>query len=161
MPKGAAIAEASISTSEVRVDLNEAARAESLETEIDRIAKMSLPELRQAWASRWGLPPRFRSTELLRQLVAWRVQAEHFGGLDAETKTLLRRSSMPKPRGPPPGSRLTREFRGILHHVDVGEHAFTYMGASYGSLSEVARVITGTRWNGPRFFGLRDPRPIP
>lgn len=119
---------------------------------------MSLPDLRMLWMARWGVPPRFRSVDLLRRLVAWRLQAEHFGGLDAETKITLRRASMPPPPRPAPGSRLTSEFREVLHHVDVGEHTFIYQGICYASLSAIARAITGTRWNGPRFFGLRDGR---
>lgn len=138
------------------MDLTDNARADGVEAEIQRIEAMSLFELRELWAARWGLPPRFRSTDLLRRLIAWRLQVELFGGLDAETRTLLRRSSMPPTPGPPPGSRLTREYRGVLHHVDVAEHAFIYQGARYTSLSAVARKITGVRWNGPRFFGLRD-----
>lgn len=122
---------------------------------------MSLQDLRSFWATHWGAPPRFRSVDLLRRLIAWRLQAEHFGGLDADTKRLLRRSAVPQPTGLPPGSRLTREFRGVLHHVDVGEHAFTYQGTRYASLSAIARTITGTRWNGPKFFGLRDTAPTP
>jgi len=83
------------------------------------------------------------------------LQAELFGGLDAETKVLLCGSSMPRAKAPP-GSRLTREYRGVLHHVDVDEHGFSYHGQHYDSLSAIARQITGTRWNGPRFFGLRE-----
>ena len=141
--------------------LSENAPTDDLEAEIERIEGMSLQDLRTLWTSRWGAAPRFRSVDLLRRLIAWRLQAELFGGLDADTKRLLRRSAVPQPTGLPPGSRLTREFRGVLHHVDVGEHAFTYQGARYASLSAIARTITGTRWNGPRFFGLRDPAPTP
>ena len=143
------------------MDLNENARADALEAEIQRVEAMPLSGLRTLWAARWGAPPRFRSVDLLRRLIAWRLQAEHFGGLVADTKIMLRRFSMPRPPGPPPGSRLTREFRGVLHHVDVGEHAFTYQGTSYGNLSAIARTITGARWNGPKFFGLRDTAPTP
>jgi hypothetical protein len=141
------------------MDLNEDVRTDAVEADIGLVETMSLSELRRFWTARWGLAPRFRSVDLLRRLIAWRLQAEVFGGLDAETKILLRRSSLPRPPGPPPGSRLTREYRGLLHHVEVGEHAFNYQGTSYGSLSAIARAITGVRWNGPRFFGLRDAAP--
>lgn len=143
------------------MDLSENAQTAALEADIRRVETMSLSDLRMTWTARWGLAPRFRSVDLLRRLIAWRLQAEHFGGLDADTKRLLRRSAVPQPTGLPPGSRLTREFRGVLHHVDVGEHAFTYQGARYASLSAIARTITGARWNGPRFFGLRDTAPTP
>jgi hypothetical protein len=141
------------------MDLSENAPADALEAEIRRIEVMSLQDLRTLWTSRWGAAPRFRSVDLLRRLIAWRLQTELFGDLDADTKRLLRRSAVPQPTGLPPGSRLTREFRGVLHHVDVGEHGFTYQGTRYASLSAIARAITGTRWNGPRFFGLRDTAP--
>jgi len=55
-----------------------------------------------------------------------------------------------------PGALLIREFGGEMHRVTVVAGGFSWKGATYTSLSEVARTITGTRWNGPRFFGLRD-----
>jgi hypothetical protein len=125
-------------------------RIDAVEAEIRLIERMPLSELRALWVSRWGFAPRFRSVDLLRRLIAWRLQTELFGGLDAETKALLRGTSIPRSPGPPPGSRLTREYRGVLHHVDVGEHAFSYRGAHYRSLSAIAREITGSPWNGPR-----------
>jgi DUF2924 family protein len=54
-----------------------------------------------------------------------------------------------------PGTLLRREWQGVLHSVIVAKHGFAWNGSTYGSLSEVARAITGTRWSGPRFFGLR------
>jgi len=143
------------------MNLSENAPADDLEAEIQRIGVLSLQDLRTLWTSRWGTAPRFRSVDLLRRLIAWRLQAELFGGLDADTERLLHRLAVPQPTGLPPGSRLTREYRGVLHHVDIGEQAFTYQGTRYASLSAIARTITGTRWNGPRFFGLRDAAPAP
>ena len=141
------------------MDPNETARSNAVEAEIRLIENMSLQELRAVWSARWGLAPRLRSVDLLRRLIAWRLQAEVFGDLDAGTKILLRRTAIPQPTGLPPGSRLTREYRGQLHHVEVGEHAYTYQGTAYASLSAIARQITGTRWNGPKFFGLRNAAP--
>ena len=63
------------------MNLSENAPADALESEIQRIEAMSLQDLRSLWATRWGTPPRFRSVDLLRRLVAWRLQAEIFGGL--------------------------------------------------------------------------------
>ena len=105
----------------------------ALEAELQRIQTMSLSELRTTWTARWGFAPVFRSVDFLRRLVAWRIQAEVFGGLDAETKDWLGRTRLPPAPRPPPGSRLTREYLGVLHHVEVGEDTFTYRGASYGS----------------------------
>ncbi|WP_411288497.1 DUF2924 domain-containing protein [Phenylobacterium sp.] len=139
------------------MDLDQNALSDVVEAEIRLIEHMQLSELRALWMARWGSAPRFRSVDLLRRLIAWRLQAESFGGLDAETRILLGGTSIPQPPGPPPGSRLTREYLGVLHHVDVGEQAFSYQGTIYRSLSAVARKITGSRWNGPRFFGLREP----
>lgn len=127
----------------------------ALESELQRLEKMSLKELRNLWSAHWGFAPRLRSVALLRHIIAWRLQARLFGGLDARTGTLLKHTSIPRPSRPPVGSRITREYRGVLHEVEVAEKAFIYCGRPYGSLSEIARKITGVRWNGPRFFGLR------
>jgi hypothetical protein len=129
---------------------------DGLETDLIALEKMSLQELRAFWSDRWGIAPRLRSVGLLRLMIAWRLQAVLFGGLDAETKRLLRMKSIPRAPLPPVGSRLTREYQGRPHEVQIAEDGFIYEGCVYRSLSEVARLITGTRWNGPRFFGLRD-----
>jgi hypothetical protein len=129
-----------------------------LESEIDALQFMRLAELRAAWPKRWGRAPRLRSEQLLRLLIAWRRQAEVLGGLDPVTALRLKQRSIPRQR-PSAGTRLTREYRGVLHHVDVGADDFTYAGRAYASISEIARDITGVRWNGPRFFGLRQTPP--
>ena len=98
-----------------------------------------------------------RSRELLARLLAWRIQADAFGGLDATTIRLLKSDRLPAPRLTlAPGMRLARDWQGRRHEVEVLEKGFAYAGTAYRSLSEVARVITGTRWNGLRFFGLRE-----
>ena len=93
---------------------------------------------------------------MLRLIIAWRIQAAAEGGLSAEVKARLRSKYMPRIPTPPAGTRLTREYRGVPYTAVVGEWGIEYAGRTYGSLSEVAREITGTRWNGPRFFGLRN-----
>jgi len=128
---------------------------EALELELRLLEKLPLGELRNFWSERWGFAPRLRSVGMLRHMIAWRLQEELLGGLDASTRTLLRQTSIPRPGRPPVGSRITREYRGVLHQVEVAEKAFVYRGRPYRSLSEIAREITGARWNGPRFFGLR------
>ena len=98
-----------------------------------------------------------RSTDFLARLLAWKIQADALGGLDATTIRLLRgEASGPRPVRVEPGTRVAREWQGRRYEVDVLEKGFRLGEATYGSLSEVARVITGTRWNGLRFFGLRD-----
>lgn len=119
------------------------------------IAVMPLAELRIEWERRYGAAPRHRSADLLRRVLAWRVQADAYGGLDATTKKLLAREDLPLRIAPPPGMRLAREWAGRTHEVIVIESGVVYEGKTWGSLSEVARHITGMRWNGPRFFGLR------
>jgi hypothetical protein len=72
--------------------------AVAVEEELDSLTSMTLAGLRLYWAKRWGAPPRLRSVSLLRHMIAWRLQAELFGGLDAETQHLLKQTSNPRPR---------------------------------------------------------------
>jgi hypothetical protein len=127
-----------------------------LEAQIDALEPMDLRELRQVWAARWGDPPKLRSVDLLKRIIAWKLQVAAMGGLSTNTRARLRSKSMPRIPLPAAGTRLTREYRGVLHTVEIGEKAIQYSGRPYNSLSEVAREITGVRWNGRRFFGLRD-----
>ena len=91
-------------------------------------------------------------------MAAWRLQAPVHGDLDASTKRFVAGRSRLQPTPPAPGTRLTREYKGVPHTVEILAVGVRYGERTYGSLSEVARLITGTRWNGPRFFGLREPR---
>jgi hypothetical protein len=121
---------------------------------------LGLEALRSEWRARYGAPPPLRSPELLGMILAWRIQAEAEGGLGAETRRALRRpvaaGGRTTPR-PSSGTKLVREWQGVRHEVTVlPEGGFLYRGERFRSLSQVARAITGTRWNGPRFFGLRD-----
>lgn len=125
--------------------------------EVALLQDLSLQAVREMWEARYGAPPKLRSRELLALMLGFRIQAEAQGGLDAETRRALRRPSRGKPRATPTsGTRLVREWGGRRHEVTVaGPEAFIYQGESHASLSEIARKITGVRWNGPRFFGLR------
>ena len=116
---------------------------------------MSLHELRAEWQRRYGEPPRHRAADLLRRVLAWRIQADVHGGLDATTRRMLEKDHSEVKVSATPGMRLAREWAGRRHEVCVIESGVVYEGCTYGSLSEVARHITGQRWNGPRFFGLR------
>lgn len=134
-------------------------KAERITCEVRALEGMDLHSLRDEWRRRYGPPPRMRSTELLARLLAWRIQADAFGGLDATTIRLLKSEAPPPVQALlDPGTRLFREWQGQRHEVQVLQQGFGYAGREYRSLSEVARAITGTRWNGPRFFGLRDGR---
>lgn len=125
---------------------------------IAEIEALELEGLREFWKKRYGSPPTLRSKPILRQLLAWRVQAQVLGGLDVETRKILSRSGpvqrMGKHLGV--GARLTRVWKGSEVTVVVEEHGFRWEGNLYPSLSAAATAIAGTRWNGPRFFGLTD-----
>jgi len=119
---------------------------------------LGLVALRAKWCELFGPPhPPLRSADLLCRLIAWRIQAAAEGGLDRQTVRLIKSAKGPRGLGPnlTPGVRITREWRGRVCDVDVVADGFLFEGLSYSSLSEVAREITGVRWNGPRFFGLR------
>jgi hypothetical protein len=132
-------------------------KADRITEEVRALEALDLHGLRDEWRKRYGQPSKMRSRELLARLLAWRIQADAFGGLDATTIRLLQADRLPPPRPTlAPGTRLAREWQGRRHEVDVLESGFRYAGRDYRSLSEVARSITGTRWNGLRFFGLRE-----
>jgi len=126
---------------------------------LTKLESADLDGLREEWRRRYGAPPRLRSKTLLRHLLAWRVQAERFGGLDEETRRLLRDERLPREPLVAPGAVITREWRGVTHQIEATGDGFLYDGRRWKSLSEIARAITGTRWNGPRFFGLREAQP--
>ena len=129
-------------------------------------------ELKARWLALYGKePPRFNRQFLIKRL-SYRIQELAYGGLPNElrgrmnqllddegyneigVKTGKRKPNMDKPI---PGTLLIREWDGERHEVTVREDCFEYRGMPYRSLSAVARKITGTRWNGPAFFGLRRP----
>ena len=126
----------------------------SLEQVIASIEKQDLEGLRAEWRRRYGSPPRLRSKALLRHVLAWRIQADVFGHLDDQTRKLLRDARPPRVPLVSQGTIITREWRGVRHEVEATDGGFLYAGQRWRSLSEIARGITGTRWNGRRFFGL-------
>ena len=106
------------------------------------------------FVGRW-YPPRHGSREFLIRAVAYGIQAQAFGGLDARTLRLLRKASQTSGTRPKPqrsrlgkGSKLFREWHGETHEVLVLEKGFAWRGETYPSLSAIARAITGARWNG-------------
>ena len=125
--------------------------------QIEVLQGLDLEGLRDVWQQRYGPPPRLRSVELLRLSLAWRLQAEALGGLDRETRRKLKRSGALEAEGLGLGigARLRREWQGRFVEVTVEQGGFRWDGTLYPSLSAAATAITGTRWNGPRFFGLR------
>jgi hypothetical protein len=115
--------------------------------------------VRLCWRERFASnpPPAFSNDLLARALCYW-LQEQMFGGLSASTDRLLR--ALVKPGAEPPrqvkvGSVLIREHQGLLHEVLVVPGGFCWQGKTYDSPTTIAKTITGTGWNGPRFFGLR------
>ena len=133
---------------------------------LEALDGLSVPELRAAWVERLGgSPPLLRTRELLGLALAYRLQAKAEGDISGPTKRRLAelgrrftadRAYTPIP-GPAlkPGSSVIKAWRGIRHEVRVLEVGFSYQGERFGSLSEVAHRITGTKWNGHVFFGLK------
>jgi Protein of unknown function (DUF2924) len=132
----------------------------AIEAEIERIRSLGVNELRKQWRMTFGsIPPRALTKDLIARMITYRLQEEAFGGLDRATIKLLDRLA----RGEKPdlnrrlkaGTVLVREYRGERHTVTVVPEGFVWRDTTYASLSTIARAITGTAWNGPRFFGLR------
>jgi hypothetical protein len=146
--------------------------SESLELEIAALPKMNIGELRAKWRqSLKEAPPAHVRKQLLVPLLAYKLQERVYGGLKPDIRRQLEKlaaayrkspsakiSQSAKPTRIKPGTRLLRHWDGKTHQVTVGEKGFEYAGQVYKSLSVIARVITGTRWSGPAFFGLREPR---
>lgn len=121
------------------------------------LGELGLEPLRTIWRERFGAPPSIRSPEILALMLAWRIQAARAGGLDGELRRTIRRpASAPVATALTPGTQLTREWQGVRHEVVVEpDGRLRHRDELHRSLSQVARKITGSRWNGPRFFGLR------
>ncbi len=146
--------------------------SEALEVEIASLPKMNLAQLQAKWRRvlKQAPPPHIRK-QLLVPLLAYKLQEQAYGGLKPEVKRRLRelaaslhrdsKKTAAQRRDPlriKPGTRLIRQWEGKTYHVTVGEAGFEYNGELYKSLSAIARLITGTRWSGPLFFGLKGHR---
>jgi hypothetical protein len=135
----------------------------AIEAEIDQIRSLGLDALRVRWRAAFGrTPPAGLTKDIIGRMIAWRIQKEAFGGLDRETLKLLDNLARGKNgelegklRRLKAGTVLVREYRGERHTVTVVPDGFLWRENTYGSLSTIAQEITGTKWNGPRFFGLR------
>jgi hypothetical protein len=125
---------------------------------VAQIEDMDLEALRTVWYKRYGNPPRLQSLPIMRMMLAWRVQADELGGLDKDTKRVLANSGSPQAEGRHlgTGARLTRIWKGREVEVVVEENGFRWEDQTFPSLSAAATAIAGSRWNGPRFFGLRN-----
>ncbi len=135
------------------------AAGEDLEAEIARMAALGVEHLRALWPERrGGAPPSALSKDLLLRALCHQLQEQRLGGLDKPLKRLLsqaaRNGSAPTARIKV-GSVIVREHQGRVHEVVVTPGGFLWRDETYASLSAIAQKITGTSWNGPRFFGLR------
>jgi len=140
-----------------------------LEVEIARLRDLDLPNLRTRWRTVFRRKaPEHLPRHLLFRILAYRLQSERLGDLEQESVRLLDRIAsgnggngsrlVRKQSGRDrlqPGSMLVREWNGARQRVEVLDKGFAWNGKTYGSLSAVAFAMTGTRWSGPRFFGLR------
>jgi hypothetical protein len=133
----------------------------SIEREIAALDALDRPALLQRWRSVFGrhAPPRLSWT-LMVKAVAHEMQVGAFGGLSPHTIRALKVAAKPKAasisrRPPGRGTRLVREWNGVLHGVEVLDDGYLWRGQRYRSLSAIALAITGTKWSGPRFFGIK------
>ena len=151
---------------------------QTIEEEIALLRALDLKGLRTHWQNEFGrAAPEHLTRYLLLGILAYRIQADRLGDLDAETRKVLARAIGQEDRpsavskglaeldqrrfSPPPGTVLVREWDRKPHRVMVLPNGFAWNDKTFDSLSQVAFAITGTKWNGPRFFGLRDRRPQP
>jgi hypothetical protein len=135
----------------------------AIEAEVNQVRSLGIDALRRRWRMMFGaIPPKGLTKDIIGRMIAYRIQEEAFGGLDRETVKLLDRLARgDKPselnRRLKPGTVLVREYQGERHTVTVEPDGFVWQDTTYSSLTTIARAITGTAWNGPRFFGLRVP----
>lgn len=141
-----------------------------VEADIAALPSTRIVELRKRWQLIFKSdPPDAFGPDLLRRSIAQKLQEDAYGGLDRATARFLSQliaqgaknnGKIVVPRRIKPGAVLVREWKGKSHRVTVLAEGFSFEDKPYESLSEIARTITGTRWNGPRFFGLRSDKAV-
>jgi hypothetical protein len=143
-----------------------------IDVEIARLRRLDVERLRARWQIIFRRrPPATLPRHLMFAMIAYSLQAEVLGDLDAEVLRVLKKIDLApskteitsltktlaqRQRQLSLGTVLVREWNGQAHRVMVVEQGFAWQGSTYDSLSKIAQAITGTKWNGPRFFGLRD-----
>lgn len=129
------------------------------------VAKLGPEELKRQWSEAWGMPPPPKiSRTMLEKSLAFKLREQAGLGLTLEQQEKLNRLVAAYKRNPAPlrelkvkpGTRLVRTWQGVQHAVLVRTDGYEYNGLNCRSLSEVARLITGTNWNGWAFFGIKD-----
>jgi hypothetical protein len=139
----------------------------SVDDQLKSLPEMSREDLQSLWTKLFDKPPNpaLRRENLI-PILAYRLQEKAYGGLKPSVAKRLRALAQGEPRrgsaATPtlrPGTRIVREWQGRLHEVSALGDGYEYNGQTWRSLSEIARSITGTRWSGPAFFGIRRHRP--
>jgi hypothetical protein len=143
---------------------------DSVLARIAALANASLPELKAQWRDLFGTEAPGINRAYLERRIAYKLQELAYGGLSEGIKVRLAslakaadKGSSPRTRlraqdRPVAGTKLLRVWQGVEHQVTILQTGFDYQGRSFASLSAVARHITGSQWNGPAFFGLREPK---
>jgi hypothetical protein len=140
-----------------------------ISTQLQELPRLPKPELLALWQELFAQPahPKLRR-DLMIPILAFGIQEQAYGGLKPTTRKRLQQLAgeqqkvqkdplplLPQPR---PGTKLLRQWQGQMHEILVEGEGFEYRGKRYKTLSEIARQITGTRWSGPLFFGLKESR---
>lgn len=139
----------------------------SMADQLSSLPRFDKPALLELWRILFQTnPPPGMRKDLIRQFVAYRLQEQSFGRLSNDSHRRLRglansiepngKNGAPRRSAIKPGTRLIRQWKDQVYVVNVEERAYEYKGIRYQSLSEIARLITGTRWSGPLFFGLKN-----
>jgi hypothetical protein len=133
---------------------------------LEAISSMSLTELGSEWERLYKEPTPTLGADLLSRSIAYRLQERQYGGLTATARRQIKRLAKQMGNGAEvsislhgdlkPGTRLSRDWHGNTCHVLVMDEGFLFEDRRYRSLSQIANAITGTKWSGPRFFGLAD-----
>jgi hypothetical protein len=146
---------------------------DSVLARIAALKAMPAPELRRQWHQLFETPPPRYNRRFLESRLAYRLQELAYGGLKPATVGRLEALGQQLDGGdiavrrrraddrPISGTKLIREYQGAVHQVTVLQDGYEWEGRPYKSLSAIARAITGTRWNGLVFFGLKNRRPHP
>jgi hypothetical protein len=132
---------------------------ERINEEVRALERLDLEGLRSAWIERYGgAAPKLRSRELLGLMLAWRIQAQAFGGLEVATRRKLKTETTGgcSNLDLAPGTVLTREWKGVPEKVRRTDAGYEWRGRTYKSLTAVARAISGGPRSGPLFFGLKE-----
>lgn len=145
-------------------------KQDSVLAQVAALRSMPAPELRKQWQKLFDTPPPRYNRRFLESRLAYRIQELAYGGLkpaavarlealgeqlDGGRITVRRQRADNRPMA---GTRLIREYQGIEHCATVLQDGYEWQGRPYRSLSAIARAITGTRWNGLTFFGLKNSR---